>query len=242
MLRFDFSLVDPLSIFPRQEGAELTHSYVEAAVSTAERQKTLRERYHFVCECARCVAGAQTAKTSHSSRNSVRGLDLVLLEARLAPARLGGPANEDLAAALQYHQQADQAGLMGGRPQTERSMLEAALELRCKHLHVCHPLVQATLHGLFNVCLLQGDYMAAIQFGERVLAAFELVYQQFHPRIGLQHYTLGSLHATLARSQPKHTKKARRHLSKAAAVFDVCGGGLGEKVEALRLELLPVKR
>lgn len=55
------------------KGEELTFSYVDLLNLSAERQKQLKERFHFDCSCERCSQQLGDDLMSASTESKVRG-------------------------------------------------------------------------------------------------------------------------------------------------------------------------
>merc|ERR1712137_1078924 len=105
-----------------QPNEELTHSYIDTAMSTPERRRRLYRQFNFLCSCSRC---------SHveKSEEEDRLLQGTLTEA--ARAALGGKGAVDLDRADTLYMEAGHKENL----EEQRAMYEECLALRLKNLY-----------------------------------------------------------------------------------------------------------
>ena len=159
-------------------GTELTHSFVNLALPTSERQVHLQSVYGFKCACARCTAAPSLSGDSavvlaaSAIPTSVEGYEV----ASVALAQQGGQqGGQDLVASAQTDKHAEldaavravdsalQAAAECEDEAAEVEVLKRALQTACAALHPLHSKLGDLHSALQQVCMVVGDMAAAAQ-------------------------------------------------------------------------------
>ncbi|KAI3834983.1 hypothetical protein MKX03_007276 [Papaver bracteatum] len=213
------------------QGTEVFISYVETAESTAARQKALKEQYFFTCSCPYCRKGiymevqesaileGYRCKTDKCNGFLLRDSDdrgFVCQTCGLVRSK-----EEILKISADVKQREDQASqfLSSG------NCLEASVAYRNVEqlqLRLCHPFsinLMRTRESLLKILMELEDWRGALAYCRYVISAYQRVYPEIHPLVGLQYYTCGKLAWFLG-----DTEDAIKSLSKAVYVLQTTHG------------------
>jgi len=186
---------EPLQVLRAMEiiagGDELTHSYVDLALPTWERQSQLREGYGFDCACNLC-AGDGRAALDAAQAAGLEGGGVGVCAGTSCPLPPAPPlAERDEALAL-----ADQlanAAALELDAEAELRQLEEVCLLRERWLDRRHLELMAAHAAAHTTAMAAGDWAAAERHCGCLVEYYTEVYPEWHPVFGLQIFTLGQL-------------------------------------------------
>ncbi|TMW66669.1 hypothetical protein Poli38472_013981 [Pythium oligandrum] len=205
-----------------EPGEEITHSYVDPIVPRTQRQARLRGRYHFDCQCQRCVGSENDAE---GRRDQYLDADVDGIPQSRWPAK----RQEALQEAESKSEDPEAWDTLNRRIETLRGILN----VQQRHLHSENTQLLGTLSQLFEAQLEdEATRSDALIMGEKILHVYERVYPENHPMIGLQRFTLGDLCITLSR-----LASAKTYFSDAYRILQITHGRKHELVELLRRRL-----
>jgi len=157
-------------------GTELTHSFVNLALSTHDRQEHLKAVYGFNCKCPRCIAscvltpGAAVTVPNTAVPTRPQAAELAALAFSAGPALTQGNkasiSEHTTPEQLQSLRAVDDALHAAATCKTEaaeRELLLAALDAACSQLHPLHSKLGELHSALQHVCMVMGDMGAAAQ-------------------------------------------------------------------------------
>ncbi len=160
-------------------GTELTHSFVDVALPTLQRQAHLLSLYGFECRCARCAyspalpAASAVQLPSCAVPTNIRATELALIATQThqaSHAPQGGsmaviatskPPEEEKA--LQAVDAALHQAAAAQSEQVELGILAAALHKACQVLHPLHAKLGQLHAAMQQVAMVTGDMAAAAQ-------------------------------------------------------------------------------
>jgi len=208
---------------PLQPQEELTHSYIDTAMSTPERRRRLFRQFEFLCSCTRCSHAEKAEEEDRLLQGTLS------LEAREA---LGGKGSTELNRADALYAEAESKD----NQQEKVSLYEECLGLRLKNLYELSLPVFMTWCRLLDAYLDAGVLNKAIYACEQICDCYERgpMYgdlSAIHPMLGLQSFTLGDLLFDLCCQQhecgmpdPKLLKRTRQVYEKALRILAVSHG------------------
>ncbi|KAI3951624.1 hypothetical protein MKW92_051564 [Papaver armeniacum] len=213
------------------QGTEVFISYVETAESTATRQKALKEQYFFTCSCPCCRKGVylevQESAILEGYRCKADKCNGFLLRDSddkgfvCQTCGLVRSKEEILKISTDVKQMEDQASqfLSSG------NYLEATVVYRNieqLQLRLCHPFsinLMRTRESLLKILMELEDWRGALTYCRYIIPAYQRVYPEIHPLVGLQYYTCGKLAWFLG-----DTEDAIKSLTKAVYVLQTTHG------------------
>ncbi|XP_026455132.1 histone-lysine N-methyltransferase ASHR1-like isoform X1 [Papaver somniferum] len=213
------------------QGTEVFITYVETAESTAARQKALKEQYFFTCSCPCCKKGVylevQESAILEGYRCKADKCNGFLLRDSddkgfvCQTCGLVRSKEEILKISTDVKQMEDQASqfLSSG------NYLEATIVYRNieqLQLRLCHPFsinLMRTRESLLKILMELEDWRGALTYCRYIIPAYQRVYPEIHPLVGLQYYTCGKLAWFLG-----DTEDAIKSLTKAVYVLQTTHG------------------
>lgn len=175
------------------EGAELTHSYVEMALPTWERQAQLQETYGFECRCTACASGSRSVMDAllvadAAGQGAVpRGEQAPLCPLPLAPPCADRDHELTRADTLMCEAVVEEDA------EKEVRLLEEVCRLRERWLCARHVEVVAAHAAAHTAAVAAGAWTVAERQCELLVKHYVEVYPAWHPITGLQMYTLAEL-------------------------------------------------
>lgn len=155
---------------------------VDCAIPRHERQRRLRQKYHFLCACVRCVTPLKDPHSKDANLDSdIDGVP----EAQWNNARAQAVARAK-APLLQQPSTSSDSSI------TEA--LQLALQALQTEVHAENTSLLQAYSALFSAEMERGSVSEAIPHGEQMLAFYRRVYTANHPLVGLHLFTLGDLH------------------------------------------------
>eukprot|EP00927_Polykrikos_kofoidii_P066240 TRINITY_DN61877_c0_g1_i1.p1 TRINITY_DN61877_c0_g1~~TRINITY_DN61877_c0_g1_i1.p1 ORF type:complete len:482 (-),score=86.48 TRINITY_DN61877_c0_g1_i1:172-1617(-) len=210
------------------QGAELTHSYVELAFPSWQRQRLLRKTYGFDCTCTACVNGRGELDAFLVGSATCTGA--VVSEESGCPLPRAPHCDErdrDLAKA----DQVVKAATAEEDPERELGLLKSACKLRERWLHRRHTEVIAVHALAHTAAIAAGAWQEAEIYCERLVEHYMEVYPTWHPISGLQMYTLAEL------KEKRGCSDARTWYKRALDILVLTHGSQHDMVEDLRQHL-----
>ena len=215
-------------------GDELTHSYVDLALPTPERQSRLLQTHGFECRCKRCLDECSIQlprsigdwklwsleqKMKSLQRNSEQSIaregSVVVVSLDKAVSGQGNLQNS-----MEYKHLIQQSKYL--QEQATHCMLEGDSEGELTHLHRAIELFQGCGNGIspfhfqlysircayLSALLASGDYLGAVDQCEHIVSFLAVAFShvQNHPLLGLQLYTLGDLYTAAGNSSDLKAK------------------------------------
>ncbi|KAJ7513608.1 hypothetical protein O6H91_23G006300 [Diphasiastrum complanatum] len=224
-------------------GSELTLSYIELGTSTESRRKALREQYYFTCNCPRCnhlgtgvvsledsilegLLCKNKACKGHliSNKGSQKGLLCQLCGALVNE----NEASKILAEAKEVLRQASELASSGNHHSAARIKTEELKHLQEKLWHPSSVHLMWTHDNLLKICMSEQDWQSALDYCRLTIPAYERIYPQFHPLLGLQFFALGKLEWYLG-----NTVEAIKALTTARDILAVTHGSHGNFFQGL---------
>ena len=201
VLAFDGDRIEIRTTRPVARGEELTHSYVDLCLTTAERREILRGRYGFDCSCQRCTRGLSTST----------GDDVEVL--MTAP---NARASESVDYALERSACLLDTAAREESDEEESRLTMLALKLR---RDACHPLNTRLYEAegrALTIALATGDMAVALACCRNAVTFLEavLAHVPAHPLLALQRFTLADL------------ESACGNASRAQATMEACASAL----------------
>ncbi|KAL4093758.1 hypothetical protein PRIC1_011188 [Phytophthora ramorum] len=225
---------------PIKAGQEITQTYVDIALPRRERHQRLQQKYHFLCECARCSLPLQRPGNVDAFLDAdIDGVpqEQWTQERQEAVQRALKEFSDDKGRSA--------AGATDPAGQQHIDALQKLLEQQSGILHRDNIALLQTLSTLFSAEMERGSVEEAIQYGERVLEFYRRVYHSNHPMTGLHVFTLGDLYGQLAQTGTgSETSKAKssEYLAEAQRILRITHGKNHRFAEMLadRLHNAPV--
>lgn len=207
-------------------GAELTHSYVDMALPTWERQAQLVDVYGFDCKCVSCSSGArEVLDASLVAVKDSRGAAACGVACPLPVARACSQRDTDLANAEHLFRTA----ALEEDAESELRLLEEVCRVREYWLHPRHVEVVAAHASAHTASIAAGDWKRAEVHCRCLVDQYQFVYPAWHPIAGLQMYTLAEL-----RENDGDNREALSWYSRAEAVLRLTHGEGHTMVKDLR--------
>ncbi|MCL7044521.1 hypothetical protein MKW94_030066 [Papaver nudicaule] len=187
------------------QGTEVFISYIETAESTTTRQKALKEQYFFTCSCPSCRKGiymeVQESAILEGYRCKADKCTGFLLRDPddegfvCQTCGLVRSKEEILNISTDVKQMEDKASkfLSSGNYLEASVMYRNVEQLQLK---LCHPFsinLMRTKESLLKILMELEDWKGALTYCRYVLPAYQRVYPEIHPLVGLQYYTCGKL-------------------------------------------------
>ncbi|GLE02625.1 hypothetical protein PINS_up011466 [Pythium insidiosum] len=194
---------------------ELTHAYVDMALPRDTRQRRLKARYGFDCQCPRC-------RPSHKRKQEEDNTDDRLLEADA-----DGVTKAQWS--LERRSKVDML-LQRLEASTQIDAVENVLQELQRELHPLNTHILQALSRLFSLQMedAQVERAAALKTGELIREVYDKVYPANHPMRGLHLFTLGDVSVlTNQRTQ------AARLYAEARAILRVTHGPMHSLVQLL---------
>lgn len=209
-------------------GEELTHSYVDLALCTQERQARLSQNHGFVCQCQRCEVGGCTLRLPKDKKkwdlwplemefqsferneaNLENATNLVQVDLDDAMTQCHGLGKGDM---MQITKQSEifrgksVEAMVEGDVLGELRYLRSAIELYTsgrgcgKWITPFHGQLYSVRCAYFSALLANGQINEAVEQCEHIVSFLMVAFSQVqhHPLLGLQLYTLGDLYASAA--------------------------------------------
>mmetsp|Transcript_7547 Transcript_7547/g.13299 ORF Transcript_7547/g.13299 Transcript_7547/m.13299 type:complete len:407 (-) Transcript_7547:926-2146(-) len=221
-------------------GEELTHSYVDLALSTQERHARLLNTHGFVCDCMRCTRGGcwmELPKKREEwelwpllSEFQALGMDsvshekhnLVKVDLDDAMTECHGLSDSELASIIQQSrifQERSTQSMVEGDALGELHYIEQAAGLFTmksgKWVSPFHGQLYSIRCAYLSTLLANGQIDQAVKQCEHIVSFLGVAFSnlQNHPLLGLQLYTLGDLYAAAAAIEDESlTKEAKRSM------------------------------
>ena len=168
-----------------EKGEQITHSYVDSALITSDRQKHLYKQYQFNCACPKC----------ESSKDNLSSVD------RILTGNLSPSISEDIQEKLDRADSFFNESESKIDPNERIKLLKECLDLRISYLHQ-YSLKVFMVHGrMLDTYLELDDRESAINSCRKIIECYEKsgMYGKpennnvIHPMIGLQYFTLGDI-------------------------------------------------
>lgn len=191
---------------------EITHSYTDIASLTATRQNTLAQRYYYKCECIRCMQPYNESNDRYLQGN-IDGSEILLCDSHQSHQHnIDNDIERQLQNADELQSKAEHSTINDNTstaPHHELKWMKQCMDIRNKLLHKIHVRSIQTAGQVVNAALLVKDYELATDACQQLCDKYRIVYksldnnqsQTYHPLLGLQLYTLGSLYEQLNQLQ-----------------------------------------
>ena len=208
-------------------GEEISHSYVDLALCTQERQRRLLDTHGFMCECLRCKKGGclvelpekradwvfwplikerhtQEGKTASQSKPNLQKLDL---DDAISGCRGLSENEAHIIQKSRLLQQKSNQCMVEGDASGELHYLEEAKGLYLtrsseggKYLSPFHNQLYSVRCSYLSALLANGQLHQALKECEHIVSFLAVAFShvQNHPLLGLQLYTLGDLYSAAA--------------------------------------------
>ncbi|RMX65130.1 hypothetical protein DD238_007585 [Peronospora effusa] len=209
---------------PIKSGEEITQTYVDIALPRRMRQQRLQRKYHFCCECTRCLQPLKDPQ----SLDAFLDADIDGVPQELWTEKRQDEVEQALKeASCATNRAAKEANLSAQQQQQCIDALAKLAEHQNSILHRDSIARLQTLSALFSVAMERGSVDEASTYGEHILEFYKRVYSSNHPVTGLHLFTLGDLYNQLIHtgSGGVHCKaKSLEYLAEAQRILRITHG------------------
>uniref|UniRef100_A0A7S3D0Q7 Uncharacterized protein n=1 Tax=Palpitomonas bilix TaxID=652834 RepID=A0A7S3D0Q7_9EUKA len=195
-----------------EKGEELCHSYIDVAGTTQQRREKLSRQFFFLCMCPLCQekGDRDPLLTSTSAQDEAARAEL------------------QTSAALLHQAEA----MDDGSPAIQRETIKVLSDAYRTRRRYCQPgnlLLLESQSRLHTALLEAGELEADAKVLKEIIDAYRLIYPSYHPLIGLNLYTLGTILPEIGEKE-----EAERVLDEAIAILSVTHGRSTQFVQKLK--------